>query len=152
MRTFDLTPLLRSAVGFDRTSRLLSSALEQMGDTSPTFPPYNIEKTSEDQYRITLAIAGFGAGDIEITVAEGKLHVRGKIEDKAQERKFLHQGIAGRSFERSFQLADYIVVKGAKLANGLLELDLARELPDAMRPRRIPIKTAKAKRLTSKAA
>ncbi|MFQ5534885.1 MAG: Hsp20 family protein [Sphingomonadales bacterium] len=139
MRTFDLTPLFRSAVGFDRTSRLVNSAFEQLGEPSPTYPPYNIETLGEDQYRISMAVAGFAEQQLEITAAENTLSITGKDSDDADGRTYLHRGIASRAFKRSFQLADYIVVTGARLANGLLEIDLVRELPEAIKPRAIPI-------------
>lgn len=150
---FDLSPLFRSAVGFDRTSRLLNSAFEQLGDNVPAYPPYNIEKLDGDAYRITMAVAGFAEDDIDITVAENRLSVKGQRSGDDGEKAYLHKGIAGRSFERGFQLAEHIVVIAAKLANGMLEIDLLRELPEAMKPRTIEINTGeKAKRLAAKAA
>ena len=150
---FDLSPLFRSAVGFDRTSRLLNSAFEQLGDSVPAYPPYNIERLEGDAYQITMAVAGFGEADIEITVAENRLLVKGHGSADSREKAYLHKGIAGRSFERGFQLADHIVVTAARLANGMLEIDLLRELPEAMKPRTIEIITGKkAKRLAAKAA
>lgn len=150
---FDLSPLFRSAVGFDRTSRLLNSAFEQLGDNVPAYPPYNIEKLDGDAYRITMAVAGFAEDDIDITVAENRLSVKGQRSGDDGEKAYLHKGIAGRSFERGFQLADHIVVTAAKLANGMLEIELLRELPEAMKPRTIEINTGEtAKRLAAKAA
>lgn len=140
MSTFDLTPLFRSTVGFDRLSRLFDSALTD--SAAPTYPPYNIEKVSEDDYRVVMAVAGFGDKDIEITVKENTLVVAGKNAQQEQVR-YLHRGIAGRSFERRFDLADHIVVKGANLENGLLTVDLKREIPEALKPRTVPV-TAKA--------
>lgn len=150
---FDLSPLFRSAVGFDRTSRLLNSAFEQLGENVPAYPPYNIERLEGDAYRITMAVAGFAEADIDITVAENRLLVKGQGSSDSREKAYLHKGIAGRSFERGFQLADHIVVTAAKLANGMLEIELLRELPEAMKPRTIEISTGKkARRLAAKAA
>jgi molecular chaperone IbpA len=138
MRHFDLTPLYRSTVGFDH----LASILEQLAsvDTSDGFPPYNIERLGENEYRITMAVAGFAVEDLSIEVKEGTLTVRG--EKKAQQdkdREFLHRGIAARNFERRFRLADHVEAAGASLENGFLHVDLKRELPEAMKPRAIPI-------------
>lgn len=139
---FDLTPLYRSTVGFDR----LFNALDGLhnGDSAPTYPPYNIERISDDEYRITMAVAGFGEDDLSIEVKENTLNVAGKRPEKTEgEAKVLHQGIAARSFERRFQLADHVEVKGAGLENGLLHIDLKRELPEAMKPRTIQISGGK---------
>ena len=139
---FDLTPLYRSTVGFDR----LFNALDGLhnGETAPTYPPYNIERISDDEYRITMAVAGFGEDDLSIEIKENTLNVAGKRSDKTEgEAKVLHQGIASRSFERRFQLADHVEVKGAGLENGLLHIDLKRELPEAMKPRTIQISGGK---------
>jgi molecular chaperone IbpA len=140
MRQFDLAPLYRSTVGFDR----LFSALDQFvsADAAPTYPPYNIERTGENAYRITVAVAGFTDQDLSIEVRENALTLKG--ERKAGEPRkgeFLHQGIAARSFERRFQLADYVQVTGATLENGLLHVDLVREIPEAKKPRQIQIAT-----------
>lgn len=153
MRGFDLSPLYRSTVGFDR----LFSMLDQVGgvDSAPSYPPYNIERTSESTYRISIAVAGFSDADLSIESKENVLTVRGEKKERAEERKaeVLYQGIAARSFERRFQLADHVEVKGAVLESGLLHIDLARELPEAMKPRQIPIETgAKAKVIDAKAA
>lgn len=138
MRTFDFSPLFRSTVGFDRVTRLLDSALQQ--DEGVTYPPYNIEKLGDDQYRITMAVAGFGEEDIEIVSSENSLTVRGKARAPGNDTpSFLYRGIAGRAFERRFQLADYIQVKGASLMNGLLHIDLVREVPEALKPRTIAV-------------
>jgi len=139
MRTFDLTPLFRSTVGFDRFADMLDS-LAQV-DSGVTYPPYNIERTSENHYRISLAVAGFAEKDLVVEVKEGVLSVAGKREgdkESAQPR-YLHQGIAGRSFERRFQLAENVEVKGAQLENGLLHVDLERIVPEEKKPRRITI-------------
>jgi molecular chaperone IbpA len=139
MRTFDLSPLFRSTIGVDRVSRLLDSALQYDG-TAGSFPPYNIEKTGENSYRIVMAVAGFGEDDLEITTAEGGLVVKGK--GKAEENgHYLHRGIAARAFERRFQLADFIKVTGATLANGMLSVDLVREVPEAQKPRTVAIQS-----------
>lgn len=138
MRTYDLSPLFRSTVGFDRLSRLLESATT-VDDAALSYPPYNIEKLTEDAYRVSMAVAGFGPEDIEIVSKENSLIVTGKPRKEAEEAQYLYRGIAGRAFERRFQLADYIKVTGAALENGMLSIDLAREIPDAMKPRTIPI-------------
>jgi molecular chaperone IbpA len=137
MNSFDFSPLFRSTVGFDRLSRLVDSAMR--GDDGVSYPPYNIEKTGEDAYRITMAVAGFGAEDITITAQENSLIVAGKQKSADESAQYLHRGIAGRAFERRFQLADYIKVTGADLVNGLLHVDLVREVPEAMKPRTIKI-------------
>lgn len=141
MRHFDLSPLYRSTVGFDRLAQLLDSVTG--GDFDAPYPPYNIERLGENEYRITMAVAGFTADEIKVDVKESTLSVRG--EKKAEtaegesERRYLHRGIAARSFERRFQLADHVEVKGADLKDGLLNVDLVRNLPERMRPRSIPI-------------
>ena len=138
MRTYDLSPLFRSTVGFDRLSRLMDSALRGE-ETAPAYPPYNIERTGEDTYRISMAVAGFGEDDIAITVQENALTISGKVAKEEGERTFLHRGIAGRAFERRFELAEHIKVKEASLRNGLLHVDLVREVPEAAKPRTIKI-------------
>ncbi len=141
MRRFDLTPLYKSTVGFDH----VASILEQLAaaETDNGYPPYNIERVDENNYRITMAVAGFSESDLEIEVREGTLRVAGtKPTEKEQdetETVYLHRGIASRNFERRFRLAEYVEVSGAKLENGLLHIDLRRELPDAMKPRKIEI-------------
>jgi len=142
MRNVDLTPLYRSTVGFDR----LASMLDQVTShdvSAPTYPPYNIEKTGENAYRITLAVAGFGEEDLNIEVKEGQLTVTAaKREVTENERPvYLHRGIAERGFERRFQLADHVKVEGASLVNGLLHVDLVREVPEALKPRTIRIES-----------
>jgi molecular chaperone IbpA len=139
MRTFDLTPLFRSTVGFDRFADMLDS-LSQF-DNGVTYPPYNIERTSENNYRISLAVAGFAEKDLAVEVKEGVLSVQGKrdVEKDGVQPRYLHQGIAGRSFERRFQLAENVEVKGAQLENGLLHIDLQRIVPEENKPRRISI-------------
>jgi molecular chaperone IbpA len=140
MRDFDFSPLFRSAIGFDRLPSLLDTAMRTNG-TAETYPPYNIEKTGEDAYRITVAVAGFGHDELDIEVREGVLVVKGRTADDAEGVKYLHRGIAGRAFERRFQLAEHVRVDAADLVNGLLTIDLVRELPEAKKPRRIEIKT-----------
>ena len=138
MRHFDLSPLYRSTVGFDR----MFSMLDTVGapDAGSTYPPYNIERTAENDYRITMAVAGFASEDLTIEVRENTLTVKGDKPQESEETKdILHRGIASRAFERRFQLADHVEVKGADLRDGLLVVDLVREIPEAMKPRRIEI-------------
>ena len=140
MRTFDFAPLYRSTVGFDR----LFSMIDQFAgveDSVSNYPPYNIERASENAYRISVAVAGFTDADLSIETKENRLTIRGEKQTKDEEKTgdVLYQGIAARTFERSFQLADYVKVKGASLENGLLHVDLVREIPEAMKPRSIPI-------------
>ena len=138
MRTFDFSPLYRSTVGFDRMASLLDAAAS---DNSHGYPPYNIERTGDASYRISMAIAGFGEDEISIEAQQNKLTITGKKEAVDDDQvKYLHRGIATRSFQRQFELADYVEVKGAALENGLLHVDLAREIPEAMKPRTIAIK------------
>jgi molecular chaperone IbpA len=132
----DFTPLSRSTIGFDRLIDLLENSLQGMPGSN--YPPYNIEKTGEDRYRVTLAVAGFVPEDLSITTQANKLTVTGRKAD-AENVEYLYQGIAGRSFQREFSLADYVKVNGANLDKGLLTIDLMREVPDAMKPRRIVI-------------
>ena len=143
MRNYDLTPLLRATVGFDRMFNMLDTAT-RLHESAPSYPPYNIEKTGEDSYRIVMAVAGFGETDLEVTVKENSLVVTGKKE-KAPEgqaaERYLHRGIATRAFERRFDLADHIRVSGARIENGMLHIELLRELPEAMKPRSIAIET-----------
>ena len=143
MRHFDLSPLFRTSVGFDRLGNLFDAALHI--DAAPAYPPYNIEKLDEDQYSITMAVAGFGESDVEVLVKDNTLTVSGKIQNDDENKSYLFQGIAGRAFERSFQIADHIKVTGAELDNGMLRIDLVREIPEEMRARRIAIGTTKAK-------
>jgi molecular chaperone IbpA len=144
MRTFDLTPFYRSTVGFDR----LFSLLDQVSgvDTAPGYPPYNIERTGENAYRISVAVAGFSEPELSIVAKENTLTIRGEKQNKTEEKKgdVLYQGIAARTFERVFQLADHVEVKGAALENGLLHVDLKREVPEAMKPRQIRIGNGRA--------
>jgi molecular chaperone IbpA len=140
MRVFDFAPLYRSTVGFDQ----VFSMLDQLGSAEgsvPGYPPYNIERANENAYRISVAVAGFNDADLLIETNENRLTIRGDKQANNEEKTgdVLYQGIAARAFERSFQLADYVKVKGASLENGLLHVDLVREIPEAMKPRSIPI-------------
>ena len=137
MHAFDLSPLLRAAIGFDRMARLVETA--RAAAEGPAYPPYNIERTAEDSYVLTMAVAGFGPDDIELTAQENTLVISGKAPESPDERHLLYRGIAGRAFERRFVLADHIVVEGASLENGLLHVALRREVPEALKPRRIAI-------------
>ena len=141
MRTnFDFTPFRRSTVGFDRLFDLLENAAKL--EPVENFPPFDLERCGEDQYRISMAVAGFRPDEIDINVKEGVLTISGrKSEDRDGERQYLHRGIGQRAFERRFQLADFVQVTGADLKDGLLSIDLVREIPEAMRPRRIEIGT-----------
>ncbi len=141
MTSFDLSPLFRSTVGFDRLSGALDNAYRSEA-RAQTYPPYNIETVGENAYRITMAVAGFGEDDIEVTQKENTLVVRGKVvRDDEERNRYLHRGIAARAFERHFQLADYVEVSDANLVNGLLLISLVREVPEAMKPRTIKIAT-----------
>lgn len=142
MRTYDFTPLYRSAVGFDRLAGLLESAARSSQENG--WPPYNIETTGENAYRIEIAVAGFKPDELTLEVKENLLTVTGRKtanDDAGAGRTYLHRGLAERDFERRFQLADYVVVKGADLTNGLLSIELNRELPEALKPRQIEINT-----------
>ncbi len=151
MRTFDLSPLFRSTVGFDRISRVFDNAFQQ--DATTSYPPYNIVKTSDDSYLISMAVAGFGEDDLEIVANENTLTVKGNArKDEGEETSYLYRGIAGRAFERRFQLADYVKVTGARLENGLLHIELAREVPEALKPRTIEIAGSANKQLEAQAA
>ena len=148
---FDLTPLYRTGVGFDRLAKMLD---EVNNFDAPTYPPYNIERTGDHEYRITMAVAGFNAEELNIEVKENALTVTGRKAEREDKPQFLHQGIAARNFERRFQLADHVEVTGAAMENGLLHVDLKREIPEAMKPRTIEIKAApqKAKLIEDKKA
>ena len=138
MRTFDFSPLWRSTIGFDHLADLLDSNLQQSADDN--YPPYNVERCGEDAYRISLAVAGFGVDDITVTAERDTLVIEGKKPD-AEQREYLYHGIAARPFRRVFNLADYVTVTGAKLENGVLSVELVRELSEEMKPRRIAIAT-----------
>jgi molecular chaperone IbpA len=140
MRTFDLAPLYRSTVGFDRLFSMLDGF-----EAAPGYPPYNIERTGENEYRITVAVAGFGENELSIESKENTLTIKGAKVKEEQNGEVLYQGIAARAFERVFQLADYVQVKSAAVENGLLHVDLVREIPEAKKPRQIPIGNGNAK-------
>jgi len=149
MTTFDFSPLYRTSVGFDRLASLMSSASRQ--DQGNSYPPYNIRVTSEDHYRISMAVAGFSEDDISITSEQNRLLVTGNHADDTDEQgEYLHRGIATRTFERRFNLADHVRVIGASLENGLLHIDLEREIPEAMKPRTIKIEKTAANLLHGK--
>ncbi len=138
MRPIDFSPLYRSTVGFDRLFNLLDS-VTGFEENVPAYPPYNIERLGENEYRITMAVAGFGQDEVNIEVKEQGLTVTGAKKAEDKERQFLHRGIAARSFERRFQLADHVEVKGADLKDGLLHIDLVRNVPERLKPRSIAI-------------
>ena len=139
MRAIDFAPLYRSTVGFDRLFAKLDGLSQPEGQT---YPPYNIERTGENAYRVSVAVAGFGEGDLQIESRENVLTVKGERTEEKSEGEVLYRGIAGRSFERRFQLADHVEVKGASLKNGLLHIELVRVIPEAMKPRKIEIVAA----------
>ena len=147
MDRFDFSPLFRSTIGFDRLVRLVDR-----DDAVPSYPPYNIEKTGEDSYRVTLAVAGFSPEEIDVTVHENSLLVTGKAKKEEENVRYLHRGIARRAFERRFSLADHIKIVGAKLLNGMLHVDLAREVPEEMKPRKIAIVAEQLEAVEKKAA
>lgn len=150
MRTFDFSPLFRSTVGFDHLASMLDAANR---DSNTGYPPYNIEVTGQDNYRITLAIAGFSEDELSIETESNVLKVRGSKAEQKEEKTYLHQGIAGRDFERRYQLADHVKVTNAALENGLLHIDLVKEIPEAMKPRKIAInRDQKAKLIESSVA
>ena len=140
MRTYDFTPLYRATVGFDRMASLLDRAMT--ADTATTYPPYNIEKLGENEYRISIAVAGFGAEDLSIEARENQLVVTARKAETDETRTYLHRGIATRAFEKSFQLADHVTVTGASHADGMLHIELERQVPEALKPRRIEIAKA----------
>ncbi|ETW12892.1 HSP20 family protein [Roseivivax marinus] len=138
MRSFDLAPLYRATVGFDQIADLMDRVLAS--DVSqPTYPPYNIEKTADDAYRISIAVAGFSANDLSVEVKDGALVVSARKADEDGGRTYLHRGIATRAFERRFHLADHVRVTGASHTDGMLHIELEREIPEALKPRRIEI-------------
>lgn len=143
MRTYDLTPFYRSTVGFDRFFSLLDQAAS---DGSPGYPPYNIERTGDNTYRITVAVSGFSQGELSIIAKENTLTIKGEksANENGNKSELLYRGIAARAFERAFQLADFVAVKNASLENGLLHVDLVREIPEAKKPRSIPISSVAA--------
>lgn len=147
MRNFDFTPLYRSAIGFDRMATLLDN-LSRAEQNQPSYPPYNIELTGEDKYRITMAVAGFDQSELTIEVNQSNLTVSANKATDEQQRTYLHHGIAARSFERRFQLADHVQVQSANYENGLLHIDLQRIIPESMKPRTIPIGVQTAEKLS----
>jgi len=152
MRTIDFSPLFRHSVGFDRMQRLLDAAVQTDPSTN-SYPPYNIIQVGEEGYRISLAVAGFSDNDLDVTVTDNTLVVSGRLNGEDKETTYLHRGIAGRPFERRFQLADDIKVTGSSLVNGLLNVDLVREVPEEKKPRKIAIATKDAgSRIEDKAA
>jgi len=153
MRTIDFTPLNRFAVGFDRMQRQLET-MAHLDETTSAYPPYNIEVLSEDAYRITMAVAGFGLDDLDITVQDSQLTISGRVESDDEPVAYLHHGIATRAFERRFELADHLKVKSAGMDNGLLHIDLVREVPESLKPRKVAIKdiAPQSKALEQKAA
>ena len=141
MNAIDFSPLFRSAIGFDRLTSLMESA-RGTADTA-TYPPYNIERTGQDGYVLTMAVAGFGPDDITITAMENTLTIAGRAQEQPENHgRYLHRGIAARAFERRFVLADHILIEGASLVNGLLHVTLTRQVPEALKPRRIPVQSA----------
>ncbi|WP_069189033.1 Hsp20 family protein [Candidatus Terasakiella magnetica] len=152
MRTFDLTPLLRSSVGFDRLQHALETA-QRVDHAANAYPPYDIEVSGEDSYRISLAVAGFAQDDIEITANENSLEIAALAKtDETEGKEYLHRGIARRAFERRFELADHVKVVGASMENGLLNVDLVREIPQSLKPRKIEISTQTTPTLENKDA
>lgn len=155
MNALDLTPVFRSAIGFDRMANLVDTLLTSNLESQSNWPPYNIEKSGNNNYRITMAVAGFGEDEIDVTVHDQMLIVGGKQDEaNGKDIAYLHRGIAGRNFERRFQLADFVEVTGASIKDGLLHIDLQREVPEAMKPRKIAITKSggggKAKQITAK--
>ena len=149
MRKLDFAPLYRSTVGFDHLSSLLET-VNRSDSSTQTYPPYNIELLEQDQYRITMAVAGFTSEELDIKTEQRTLSVKGRSDNDGLEHKYLHRGIAARNFERRFQLADYIEVTGARLDHGLLHIDLIREIPEAMKPKQVPIRDGSGKLINIK--
>ena len=150
MDSFDLSPLFRSTIGFDRLMRLADAATRV--DVGNAYPPYNIESTGENAYRLTMAVAGFSPDELDVTVKENALLISGRAKKEEDEKSFLYRGIARRAFERRFQLADHIKVVGASLDNGLLHVELAREIPETLKPRKIEIASSGPRTIEQKAA
>ncbi len=142
MATIDLSPLYRSSIGFDRMARLLDSAMRADSNAAGGYPPYNIEVIGENRYAITLAVAGFAEDELSLEIENGILKIQGRKQEDSEERQYLHKGIGFRSFERKFNLADHVEVKGAKMENGLLTVGLEKIIPEAMKPRKIEIGTS----------
>ncbi len=147
MRNYDFAPLYRSMIGFDHMASLLDSA-SRTSQNQPSYPPYNIEQFDDDNYQISMAVAGFEESELTITSENNSLVVEGKKQEDKTEHKFVHQGIAARNFKHSFQLAEHVKITAAELRNGLLYINLVREIPEAMKPRQIKIGVAKNKRPT----
>lgn len=147
--TIDFSPLYHSAIGFDRMANLLDSVAR---DAKPSYPPYNIEQVDENEYRITMAVAGFTEDQLEITSEQNTLLISGRQQDDSEDRNYLHRGIAARNFERKFQLAEHVKVVTARLENGLLHVNLVREVPEAMKPRKIAIEADRTALLEQDAA
>ena len=143
MDRFDFSPLFRSTIGFDRLTRLVDAAT-RVDNSSLAYPPYNIEKTGEDAYRLTMAVAGFSPDELDLTAQENSLLVTGKAKKEDEESRYLHRGIARRAFERRFSLADFVEVKHASFEDGLLQVELERKVPESMKPRKIDINVGKA--------
>ena len=143
--TYDFTPLFRTAIGFDRLARLADSA----SAAQTTYPPYNIERTGDDAYRLTMAVAGFAQDDLEMIVRESTLVITGRVQAEQPAGEMLHRGIAGRAFERRFTLADHMVVDSAELQNGLLHVNLRREVPEALKPRTVSIQSGSTKQVAA---
>lgn len=150
MTNRDFAPLFRTAIGFDRLARLMDAAAATAD--APSYPPYNIEKTGEDSYRLTMAVAGFRPDDLELTVKDNTLFIIGRVATEGEKAEILYRGIAGRAFERRFALADHIVVEGADVQNGLLHVGLKRVVPEALKPRRIQIGSAVPQQVANDAA
>lgn len=150
MRTYDFTPLFPYSIGFERMQRLLDAASAR-ADKAPAYPPYNIETVGENTYRITVAVAGFGEDDLDVTVKDNSLAITGKVTGANDEKTYIHHGIAGRSFRLGFDLADHINVLAANLENGILHVDLEREVPEELKPRKIEIKAGPVASLARKA-
>lgn len=151
MDRFDFSPLFRSTIGFDRLTRLVDAA-NHVDGAALAYPPYNIETTGDDAYRLTMAVAGFSPAEIDVTVQENSLLVAGKAKKEEEESRYLHRGIARRAFERRFSLADHIKVVGASLDNGMLHVDLVREVPEAAKPRKVQIASREPQVIEQKAA
>jgi molecular chaperone IbpA len=151
MDRFDFSPLFRSTIGFDRMARLVDAA-SRVDGAALAYPPYNIEKTGEDAYRLTMAVAGFSPDEVDVTVQESSLLVTGKSKKDEDEGRYLHRGIARRAFERRFSLADHIKVVGASLDHGMLHVDLVREVPEAAKPRKIEISSGQPQAVEHKQA
>jgi molecular chaperone IbpA len=151
MNAFDFSPLFRSTIGFDRLTSLVDAAT-QVDSGTLSYPPYNIEATGENAYRLTMAVAGFAPEELDVTAKEGSLIVTGKARKDEDTTRYLHRGLARRAFERRFQLADHIRVAGASLDNGLLHVDLVREVPEALKPRKIEIATGAAPKVIEQKA